>query len=108
MTGITVNELPSWLPWANLVLSLAALVLLLPLVARRRRAIQSGKPSHPSRWWIATDVALVFSVLVLVAGAMFQGGLMSIGDWTIVGTGGRALVVVALLLVLSVGPDEYQ
>lgn len=87
---MTSNDLPSWVPIFNLVASLTALGLVVPIL-------------RVLNWSVVYRVALAVALVILVAGALFQANILPLWVWVIVGAGGRgtvlALIVVGLVIV---------
>lgn len=90
------NELPAWLPLANLIIRAVAFVLILAFVVRRHALTGVGEPR-----WITLEMATLVACFILVAGAAFQNNWLSLNDWTIVGTWGSVLLVVLAFLLLA-------
>lgn len=84
VSWVTTTSLPAWLPLLNLGISLLGLAFAVVLL------IRSQAPEHIGR------SALLFATLVLVGGAMNQAGMLTLDGWVLIGTGGRAAVVVLL------------
>lgn len=82
------TSLPSWLPLLNLAVSLIGMASSVVVLVR----------SDPSRQIVRS--ALLFAMMVLVGGAMNQAGMLTLDGWVLIGTGGRALVVVLLSVEL--------
>ena len=87
--------LPSIVPLANVLVSAAALALIAFITIRRWRL-----EHYVSRLFVVDLMGIVMCA-VLLAGALFQAGIMGAEMWTVIGTGGRLIVLsgfVALLL----------
>lgn len=82
---MTTTTLPSWLPLLNLTISLIGMAFAVALLVHAR---SSGQ--------VVGRSALLFATMVLVGGAMNQAGMLSLDGWVLIGTGGRAAVVVLL------------
>jgi hypothetical protein len=80
------NVLPEWLPFINFgsSLILVLFVLLLLLIGKQER-----------RW---TYAVLLLLGIIILGGAAFQANLIGVGVWTIIGTGGRILTFLMMLV----------
>lgn len=88
------QTLPSVVPYANLVISSLATVAILFITVRRWRLDR-----YVSRLFVV-DLMSVVMCVVLLAGAAFQSGLIGADPWTLVGTGGRVIVLAGFAALL--------
>lgn len=94
---MTVNELPTFLPWVNLAVSVAAVALVAWMTVASYRHATSGRVR-------LLHVGKLLAVIVLVAGAAFQANLIPLEAWGAIGTGGRILVLIVLMALVGT-PD---
>jgi hypothetical protein len=101
---VLTNELPAWLPYTNLAVSVFAGIVWFPLFIRRARQARR-RGDHV---WLAMDVACGILIVVIIGGALFQSNLLKLWDWTVIGTGGRFAAAVVLLIMLTIRSDQQQ
>lgn len=77
---MTTNDLPSWIPLFNLLVSVTALVLVLPGFR-----YVGMIPAYRS--------AMGVCLIILAAGAAFQANFLPLWAWVTIGSGGRLLVL---------------
>lgn len=100
MSPVTTVTLPAWVPLVNTALSFAALILAVILLVQVMRS-----PGVRVR---VLRLALVFGAIgfvaaatVLMAGGLNQAGFLALEVWIAIGTGGRALLVAILALLVT-------
>lgn len=86
--------LPTVVPLANLLISAVAFALIVYITVRRWRLER-----HVSRLFVV-DLMGVVMCGVLLAGALFQAGLMGTDLWTALGTGGRLIILAGFAALL--------
>jgi hypothetical protein len=84
---LIINELPRWIPFFNIGSSLVAVLLSLLLLYKSE-----------SKFDKLMSLVFLVASLILIAGALFQGNLLALWLWEIIGSGGRVVFVVLLLI----------